>query len=62
MTALAATIFSAILILGAGVYVVVWTVDNVKSELIKTVALIIYGLCFVVIIFTVITEAFTSVL
>jgi hypothetical protein len=56
MTTLAATIFTAIIILGAATFLILWTLDNVQSDSIKTSALIIYGACFVVTAVTVIVE------
>ncbi|MGD6898365.1 hypothetical protein [Bacillus infantis] len=56
MTTLATTIFTALIILGAATFLILWTLDNVQSDNIKTSALIIYGACFVVTAVTVIVE------
>ena len=48
MTALISSIISAIIILGVGVFLVFWVLDYIESEAMKTVALILYGMCFVV--------------
>ncbi|OXT14621.1 hypothetical protein B9K06_25420 [Bacillus sp. OG2] len=56
MTTLATTIFTAIIILGAATFLILWTLDNVQSDNIRTSALIIYGVCFVVTVATVIVD------
>ncbi|OHR63536.1 hypothetical protein [Bacillus sp. UMB0893] len=57
MTALATTIFTAIIILGAATFLIIWTLDNVREEAIRTTAIIIYGFCFIITIATVLVEA-----
>ena len=46
MTALLSSIICTIIIIGVGAYLVVWTLANVKTEVLRTGAIIVYGLCF----------------
>ncbi|WP_127762742.1 hypothetical protein [Peribacillus asahii] len=56
MTALAISIFTAIIILGAATFLIFWTLDNVKSEALKTAGIIIYGFCFITTVVTLAVE------
>ncbi|WP_260287772.1 hypothetical protein [Peribacillus aracenensis] len=48
MTALTLTIICTIFILGAATFLMLWTLKNVQSEMLKIAGIIIYGFCFVI--------------
>lgn len=57
MTALIEAIIFAIIVLGVGTYLVIWTLDHVKNDTIRTGAIILYGLCFILTVVNLVIEA-----
>lgn len=60
MTVLVGTIISAIFIMGVVSFLIIYTNKYVENEVIKTVAIIIYGLGYVAAITKVMLEAIKS--
>ncbi|MGE7609708.1 hypothetical protein ACQKML_24355 [Peribacillus frigoritolerans] len=57
MTALTLTIICTIFILGAATFLMLWTLKNVQSEMLRTTGIIIYGFCFIITVVNLVVEA-----
>lgn len=57
MTALVGTIILAIFIMGVATFLIIFTIKYVENEAFKIIAIIIYGLSYVIAITKVVVEA-----
>lgn len=57
MTELAAVLIIGSVLLALATFLIIWVLEFVESEIIKTTSIIVYGLCFIVTAITMIIEA-----
>lgn len=57
MTELATVIIIGSVLLALATFLIIWVLEFVESEIIKTTSIIVYGLCFIVTAVTMVIEA-----